>query len=293
MFRWDDTKVLLALSRTGTLSGAAAELAIDATTVGRRLSAFEDALGERLFDRTPDGVTATAVAHELLAHAESMEQAANALAGGLAGFERGVRGTVRLSAPPGLAELAIAPRLPALLERHPELRVELDARVGYVDLSRREADLALRGVRPARGDLVTKRVIEARSVPIASAARVRAWGNVRRPAELPWVTYGPELDHIPDAAWVHSVADPGRLVLRTSSFSAQVAAAEAGLGAIVAPWRLLSDRPGLARVSFTRGAAKSLPEAPVGALYLVAQRAMRDVPRVAAVWDFLAALFEA
>lgn len=292
MFRWDDAKVLLALARAGTLSGAARELAVDATTVGRRLTALESALGERLFDRTPDGVTSTALAESLLPHAESMEQAANALSGGLAGFERGVRGVVRISAPPGLADLAIAPRLAELHARHPELRVELDARVGYVDLSRREADVALRTSRPSRGDLVSVRVTHAAALPLASLERVDTWGNVGRPSDLPWITYGPELDHIPDARFVLSVAPPESLVLRTSSFSSQVAAAEAGLGVFVAPWELVRDRGTLAKVRFTRSGKRTLPAAPEGSLYLVVHRSMRDVPRVAAVWDFIAAQFD-
>lgn len=292
MFRWDDAKILLALEREGSLSGAARRLAVDATTVGRRLAALEDALGQRLFERTPDGAVATALAEELVAHAESMEQAAHAMAGSVAGFERGVEGTIRLSVPPGLSDILIAPRLIDLRARHPRLDVELDARIGYVNLARREADLALRGIRPERGDLVSVRLTTSRSIPFASATHAEELGNVRDASELPWITYGAELDHIPDAAWVLQVATSSSFVLRTSSFSSQVAATVSGLGVMLGPRELMRDVPALAPVSFTRRERGALPPFPEGALYLVAHRSMRRVPRVAAVWDFLVEQFE-
>jgi len=74
-FHWDDVRVFLALCRARTLSSAAARLGVNASTVGRRLDALEDALGARLFDRTPDGVIPTAATEHLLAHAERLEHA--------------------------------------------------------------------------------------------------------------------------------------------------------------------------------------------------------------------------
>lgn len=280
--------MLLALHRSRSLSGAATVLGVDASTVGRRIDALEAALGARLFDRTPDGAVPTVVADELAPHAEAMERAAIELAGGAGAFEREVEGIVRMSLPPGIADLMIAPLLPALRARHPRLRLELDARVGYVDLARREADLVLRSHRPERGDLVALRVVESRSVPIAHERLVAKLGRVRDPAEVPWITYGQDLAHIPDAAWVLAVAPETSLVLRTSSFTAQVAAVEAGLGATVLPESLVAARPALAKVAFTRTVGARLPPYPEGQLWLVAHRAMRSVPRVAAVWDFVA-----
>jgi DNA-binding transcriptional LysR family regulator len=288
-FRWDDARFLLALHRTGTLSAAGATLGVDASTVGRRIDALEEALGARLFDRTPDGAVPTAVADELLPHAEVMERAATELAGSAASFEREVEGVVRLSLPPGVADLLVAPFLPALIARHPRLRLELDARVGYVDLARREADLVLRGMRPERGDLVAVRVATSRSLPFGRDDLAARLGRVSDPAAVPWITYGPDLAHIPDAAWVLAVAPERALVLRTSSFTAQVAAVEAGLGVTLIPERLVASRPRLAPLGFSRKLAATLPAYPEGALWLAAHRAMRSIPRIAAVWDFIVA----
>src|SRR5262245_48032447 len=100
-FNWDDARVLLALQRRRTLRGAAEELGVNASTIGRRLSALEDALAARLFDRTQDGVLPTSASELLLAHAERLEQAALGLSAAVAGFERQPEGVVRITAPPG------------------------------------------------------------------------------------------------------------------------------------------------------------------------------------------------
>jgi DNA-binding transcriptional LysR family regulator len=284
-FRWDDARVLLALHRARTLSGAAAALRVDASTIGRRIDALEEALGARLFDRTPDGAVPTAAADELVPSAEAMERAALELGGAAQGFEREVEGVVRLSLPPGVADLLVAPLLPALFARHPRLRLELDARVGYVDLARREADLVLRGIRPERGDLVATRVALSKSRPYAH--RSLALGRVRDPAAVPWITYGHDLAHIPDAAWILAVAPEPSIVLRTSSFTAQIAAVEAGAGVTLIPDGLAALRRDLAPLEFSRALAKRLPPYPEGSLWLAAHRAVRSIPRVDAVWKFI------
>ena len=286
-FRWGDARFLLALRRGGTLAAAAAVLDVDASTVSRRIDALEHALGARLFDRTPDGAVPTAVADQLLAHAEAMERAATELAGGAASFEREVEGVVRLSMPPGVADLFVAPFLPGLIARHPRLRLELDARVGYVDLARREADLVLRGMRPERGDLVAVRVAATRSLPFARGDVAARLGRVADLAAVPWITYGADLAHIPDAAWIGAAAPEQSIVLRTSSFTAQVAAVEAGLGATLIPESLALTRPHLVPLAFARRVAVVLPPYPEGQLWLAAHRAMRAIPRVAAVWEFI------
>jgi DNA-binding transcriptional LysR family regulator len=286
-FRWDDARVLLALHRTRTLSAAAASLGVDASTVGRRIDVLEQSIGARLFDRTPDGAVPTLAADELLPHAEAMELAAMELAGSAEAFERAVEGVVRISVPPGIADLLLVPLLPKLRAKHPQLRIDLDARVGYVDLARREADLVLRGMRPTHGEIVTVRLATARAIPVAQRAFAEHCGNVRDPSSLPWITYGHDLGHIDDARWVASVAPESAIVLRTSSFSAQIAAVEAGFGVTVVGEPLIAARRELVPLRFTRAAAARLPPYPEGSLWMAVHRALRGVPRVAALWDFL------
>lgn len=286
--RWDDLKLLLALSRTGSLSGAGGRLGLNTSTVGRRLDALEASVGLHLFDRSSSGVLATEAGEALLPAAEAMERAAAEAWRTVAGRETEPEGTVRISAPPGFASLLVAPALVRLCDRHPRLRVQLDGAVGYADLTRREADLAVRLRRPESGDLVSRLVGEAELVPIAAASEAKAAGRVRDLAEQRWITWGDDLSHLPDTRWVEAQVPADRIVLRTSSVEAQLRAIESGLGVALHP--LAFTRVGnLAPLRLAPALAGRLPAWPSGQVWLVSHRALRQVPRVAVVWDFLLA----
>ncbi len=278
-------RVLLAAHRAGTLLGAAAALDTHASTIGRRLDALEADLGAHLFDRTASGLVATELAESLLPIAEAMEARAADVRRAVEGRETEPRGWVRVTAPPGVATFAIAPRLPALYARYPGLRVELLPSIGYADLTRREADIALRAQLPASGDLVSTRVGEAELEPLVSEALDAELGAVRSLARVSWLQWSDSLAHLPDARWIAEVADEAQIALRCSSFEPMVLAAQAGLGALLGAAALAP--PGLTRLRMTAGLRRRLPALPRGAVYLVGHRALRDVPRVAAVWDFL------
>jgi DNA-binding transcriptional LysR family regulator len=285
-FVWDDARVLLALWRAKTLTGAGAALGVNASTVGRRLDALEAALGARLFDRTPDGVLATAAAERLVSHAEGLEQAALGLANAAQGFERAPEGVVRISAPPGVADHFLAAGLPRLLAKYPKLRLEIDASVGYVDLTRREADLALRALRPTAGDLVAVKIVEEDDAPLAAPALAKRLGTLARTADAPWIGWGRDLVHIPSGRWLAEHVPESAVLLRTSSIGAQISAAEAGLGLVVVPKVYASVRK-LVEVPLGPALAAARAALPRESLWLVGHRALREVPRVAAVWDFI------
>jgi DNA-binding transcriptional LysR family regulator len=283
--RWDDLKVLLAAYRAGTLLGAASTLETHASTIGRRLEALEQSLGGQLFDRTPSGLIATELAESLLPLAEAMEARATDVQRLVEGRETEPRGWVRVTAPPGVATFSIAPTLPRLHARYPELRVELVPSVAYADLTRREADIAVRVARPTAGDLVTTRLGEDELVPLVSEALDAELGAVRDLNAVRWIQWSESLGHLADAAWVREHVEEERIVLRCSTFEPMVLAAQAGMGALMGAVSLMP--PGLTRLRTTRALRRKLAPFPRGALYLVGHRALRDVPRVAAVWSHL------
>ena len=102
--RWDDLRVLLALARERRLKGAGKLLNVNASTVSRRLEILEDAIGTPLFDRLPSGLAPTVALEELLPQVEAVESAVEAFVRTVAGFETEPEGTVRITAPPGVAE---------------------------------------------------------------------------------------------------------------------------------------------------------------------------------------------
>ena len=284
-YRWDDLKVLLALIRRGSLAGAGQVLGLNASTVGRRLDGLEKALGARLFERGRDGVVPTPAAETLRVAAEALERGAADVSHALVGHERAPEGTVRLSGPPGIITLVVAPLVGRLRKRHPRLRLELDANPREVDLGAREADLALRLRRPTSGDLVAVKLAEGRST-VFVGPDVRTPARLDDPASIDWVTWLPDLVH-GDAAWVREHAPPERIAVEAASFEVIVAAARGGAGAVLAPTSL-GARAGLRELPLGRKLAEALAARPPQPLFLVAHRAVRKVPRVDAVFRFLA-----
>ncbi len=288
--RWDDVQLFLALYRDASLGRAGQRLGLDASTLSRRLSALEARLSLSLFDRSREGLHATAAAERLAATAEEMEQCAANFARDAEGFEREVEGKVRVTAPPGVADYIVAPRVGELVARHPKLRLEVDASVAYVDLSRREADVALRMLRPSGGDLVAKKVYTTRTVPLGSAAYVRSLGVLRDLTEARWIAYADDLASMPSMRWLRHEAPQLAPTLVTSSFSAQLRAAIAGVGVVLAP-HPFGAACDLVEAKLSPALSRSLAALPDDSLWLVGHRALRLVPRVAAVWAWLEELF--
>jgi DNA-binding transcriptional LysR family regulator len=284
--RWDDAQVLLALLRDRSFSGAGVRLGVNASTASRRLDALEAALRVHLFDRTPDGVLPTAAAEELGPHAEAMERAAAGLALAAQGREALPEGEVRLTAPPGVAEFLVAPALPRLLRLHPRLRLSLDASIAYADLTRREADLALRTTRPTSGDLVVKKLGDAWGSVYAAPSYAAELGTLRRLDQARWINWGDDLGHLPPARLVAERVPEASVLLRTSHMGTQLAAAAAGVGALLVDPHT-AKVCGLVEVPLAAALRRTLPALHGGALWLVVHRALRDIPRIAAVWTFL------
>ena len=140
---WDDIKVFLALSRKGSARGAATVLRVSNSTITRRLDDMEHKLSTRLFDRTPDGYRMTAAAEQLLSTAEHVEELIMGAERKITGGDQELEGAIRLTMPPvGLAFLM--DRLADFAHQYPGIELELLPSIEALDLSRREADIAIR-----------------------------------------------------------------------------------------------------------------------------------------------------
>jgi len=279
--RWDDIRIFLAIYRQHTLGSAANRLGLDTSTVSRRLAALEDDLGERLFDRTREGLTPSRAAERVLAAAEAMEAAHARLTRDASDVERLAEGVVRISTAPGFSSSFIAPALPRLRKKHPRISIELDSHVAPRDLTRHEADIAVRSVRSQGADLVTTKLATASWVAAAAPRIASKLGRITSWNAAPWIQWDRDLASFPPAKWVaQHVTD---VALRTSDFPAQLAAARAGLGLLLVPVPYL-EPSGLVVIDY---APAMSPAWPSDDLWLVGHRVLRDVPRVAAVWEFL------
>lgn len=279
MERWDDLRVFLAAVRTGSCAAAGVQLGLNQSTVSRRLLALEESLGVRLFDRVPEGLLRLASADEILPQVEVAEAAIMEVGTAVAGLDANMKGVVRVALPELLAVELLAPRLPTLLGAHPGLAVELVAGDAVADLSRREADLALRFVRPRGGNSVVKRVATLRFGVYGSTPYLDRHRNVA-PENLDWLDWDTTQAHLPDAAWLRTTYPQVEPVLRTTSPATRLRALRSGAGVSVLAQPLAAEHPELERL-------EGLPELPEFPVWLVGHRALRDLPRVKTVWSFL------
>lgn len=273
--RWDDLRVFLVAYRTRSLTRAAAKLGLNQSTMSRRLSALERTLDVRLFDRTPEGLIPTAVAERILPAAERAEAASHDALRALDGQARDLEGDVRLALSEGISYFGIAPLARKLRELHPGIVLHLITSNAIADLTRREADLALRFVRPERGDLIAKRLYEG---PYALFASPDLLATLEPNAPIPVVAWDEAHAHLPEARWEASTG--ATVAARASTLTTRIALAQAACGAIGLPLALGNKLDGLTLVETV--------EIPLRwEAWLVTHRALRDVPRVRAVWDFV------
>lgn len=159
-WQWDDVRFFLAVARTGSLSGAARTLGVGHVTVGRRIAFLERRLGVTLLNRTPDGFVTTAAGDAALRQCIAMETAARDLERVAAGRDSLVSGSVRVTTTETLADQLVVPAVTALRRAYPELRIDLTVGVRSLDITRRDADLAIRLARPPASDLVCRKLGE-------------------------------------------------------------------------------------------------------------------------------------
>jgi DNA-binding transcriptional LysR family regulator len=289
--QWDDVRLFLALCRSRTVGAAARVLGVDPSTVSRRLGALEQAVAATLFDRGRDGIAATKAAEDLMPVAEAVEEARARVGRAAEGLERDVSGLVRITCPPDTAEVAVVPLVQELLARHPALRIDLDAGEAVRELTRREADLAIRTVRPVRGDLIVTRLFTVSWVLAASPALARKLGKLRAWADAPWVGWGERRSDTPPARW-HAKHVRAETVARSDSLRVQLALVAAGAGVTLMPAPSV-DHYGLVPVALGAALRSAAASWPTSELYMVTHRALRDVPRVRVVWElFLERLAE-
>ena len=181
---WDDARIFLGIYRAGTLRGAAAQLGIDQATAGRRLAAMEKSLNAKLFLRTPAGYVPTPAGEMAARPAGKMEQAAHQLEREMQGTDNRLSGTVRLATTDTMAQSFVMDAIRTLHGQHPDIRVVLHVTTAVTNLTRREADLAVRTLKPTDPDLVSRHLARRTSGLYAARAYLRERGMPLAEADL-------------------------------------------------------------------------------------------------------------
>jgi len=217
----------------GSLSGGARLLGLTQPTLGRHIEQLEAMLGLPLFTRSPQGLSPTKAAEDLLPHVAGMAAAADALIRQASGDADHDRGTIRLTASDIFGGRVLPKLLPPFMDAHPQIEIELVLSNRLGDLLRREADIAVRMVRPEQGALTAKRIGEVEIGFYAHRDYVEKYG---RPHELEDLRTHRLIgyDRDPSApGFVERLGiafDPSLFRLRTDHDMAALAALEAGIG---------------------------------------------------------------
>jgi DNA-binding transcriptional LysR family regulator len=285
---WDDLRYVLAVGRAGTLAAAARTLGVNETTVARRIAALEEALGVHLFQRTQAGrLPPTAAGAKAISQSELIEARVLELRDDVAGADRSVAGTVRLTAVPILVNRLLVPASRALLDRHPQLHVEIVADFRDLSLTKREADIAVRLAAPKKGagNAVLARKIGLLTYDVYAAASV----DEPDAARLPWITYESAMDHIPQARWLsEEIGRQSEAVARLSFNDAEglMHAVRAGFGKSLLPCMVADADPELRRISAAFGDEPHRRE-----VWVLIHPDQRSLARVDTVIDWLESIF--
>ncbi|MCS3420497.1 LysR family transcriptional regulator [Pseudomonas yamanorum] len=284
---WDDARVFLAVCRESTLRGAARVLGVDQATVGRRVNALEKSLNATLFLRTSEGYALTAVGEAALQSVERMERSALDLERQVQGLDDRLTGTVRVTTTDSLAIDFLIPAIARLHDAHPDVRVQMDASTQFLNLAKREADIAVRNTRPDNPDLIARRIARWPVGLFASQAYIDRYG-APEPGSLfeghDLVVYQPHLQSQKDLTLVSEPLGRGRIVAALSSSLLVRRSIAAGLGIGEIPL-ISGERDGLVRLWPER--TRPLPYD----VWLVTHADLRHTARVRVVIDEIVAGF--
>lgn len=278
---WNDIPVFLAVARHGSLAAAARELSLNHSTVYRRLKAMESGLGVVLFDRLPEGYVLSTAGQQLIAHARAADDALVTLQRAAAGSDHQLNGEVRLTTTPPLASDFVAPCLAAFRAQQPGIRVEVSVGDTDYDLSRREADLALRATSSPPPSLVGRKVVEIPWYIYAGERYLAGCPHPPTPDSLSKHRFvGPDasLLRLPALRWLAQTMTPEQISARANTLDTLAALSVAGLGLALLP----ADqcKPGLLRL---------FPLEPRFAsdLWILTHADLRHVARIKTFSDFL------
>lgn len=287
MFEWSDLRHFLAVAKSGSTLSAAKILGVNQTTVARRIAALEDALGEKLFEKTAGGYRLTELGAAMVQSAERVESEVEAFGRMVAQRSRKLLGIIRVTTNDVLADCLLTPWLREFTQRFPVVQVETIITDRQMDISRGEADIALRAATLSTGpmgdNIVVRRLATGKWGVYASKVYVAENGLPTNPDELaahPIIAGSGELSRF-DPAFMKEVRAKGAVIRQASSSILNIAGAiKSGLGCGPLPCVLGELDPELT-LCFTFDEADY-------ALLLMTREEMRNLPHVRAFNDFIA-----
>ena len=276
---WNDLNIILA-----TLTGAAKSLGLNHSTVFRRINAIEEKLKVRFFDRLPTGYAPTDAGEAAIRAAERIDDEVNGLARGLVGKDLRLQGSIRVTAPEGISLQLLGPHLAAFCRTHPDIHIDLAITGSALQLSRREADLAVRVTSKPPDTSIGRRLCRFRFGLYATRGYLKKHAQ-RELADHDWIVTDDSRDWFPHETWKKLGQPRARVVFSSNSTLAVLNAAKEGLGIAPLPCFMGDSEKKLVRVVEPAN-DMSLD------LWLLMHPDLRDTARVKALLHFLQAALQ-
>jgi DNA-binding transcriptional LysR family regulator len=277
---WTDLQYVLAVADAGSLAKAATSLGVNHTTVLRRVGAFERSLGVKLFARSPTGYVLTASGEEIAAAARAMADTVDGIERTVAGRDLRLTGNVRVTTTDTLAASLLLPILASFSQKHAGIQLEVSTQVQMVNLSKRDADVAVRPTKSPPPTLIGRRIATV-AYALYASPRYLAKHPARRALDHhAWIVPDDNLAATSVAAWIaKTITAPP--VIRCDTFMSLLYAAVAGFGVVALPCFVGDTHAGLRRV---RGV---IDEMAID-LWVLTHADLRGSARIRAVTEHLA-----
>lgn len=284
MFDWNDLRYFLAVAQHGSTLAAARALKVNQSTVQRRLTELEQRIGRPLVRRHPTGYRLTEFGEALLPRAQQVGQAVQAFEEQVAVSQRAAVGVVRVTCPEPLAvRISNSPLMERFRARYPGVNVEFAMSDRYLDLSKGEADVALRSGDTDDGVLIGRKIGDSLWAVYASRKYVERHGKPERVEDLErhaLAGFDETMAGHRAAKWLREVAPNGRIVARNNSVLGLLNSVRASIGIAPLPTALGDAEPDLVRV------LGPIPEL-TRIWRVLAHPDVRHAPHVAAFFDFM------
>ena len=282
MLDWDNTRIFLAVARTGQMLGAARKLGLDHATVSRRIANLEAGLGVKLIERRTNGCVLTATGETFLASVERIETELLRAQAALTGADVAVTGNVRVGAPDGFGTFVLARSFGGLMDEHPGLNVQLVPLPRAFSLAKREADIAVTIDRPVEGRLTVRKLTDYTLSLYASREFLAAHPEAAtEPRTCRVVSYVPDLIFSPALDYLGEFGLAGSAKFECAGMIGQMEAVRAGAGIGVLHDYSARNFSDLVRIAPERRVVRSY--------WIVTHDDVKDFARVRLVHDHIVA----
>jgi len=278
---WDEFRLVKAIADARSLVGAAETLGLNHSTIFRRLGAVEETLGARLFERSRSGYQPTAAGEEMVALATGIADSVVEFERRVAGRDVKPSGELRITTVDSMAVHLLPPVFARFRQLNPGVHLDVILATHQLNLSRRDADVAIRATNEPPETLVGRRIGPIRWAVYASRALAAEYGQ-RLMSEAPWVGFGDSLGSPGGKRWTERNIGLRRQVWRVNSILSMAESIAAGAGAGVLPCFIGDGREGIGRVG------GPIAELDIG-LWVLTHPDLRHAARVRAFTDYVGA----